>query len=99
MAFKDFATSPDLGERAQRWSDALLFGPIDATSEGPFGLRYDINGVALISRGDDQFIAVLEPLKSGYPESPLREAELLDPRSIGQIIDGIKQVLPHEPLS
>jgi hypothetical protein len=98
VAFKDFAISPDFGERAQRWSDALLFGPRSQASEEPFGLRYGINGVALIYRDDHQYIAVLEAAK-GEAESPLREAALLDPRLITHIFDGIKQALPEEPLS
>ncbi len=83
--------------RAQRYSDALLFGPPGGAFEPPFGLRYGINGVGLISRDGHQFIAVLEALKEGSPESPLVSTDLLEPQS--GIRDGIQQVLPHEPLS
>ncbi|HZZ25995.1 MAG TPA: hypothetical protein VFE60_27120 [Roseiarcus sp.] len=94
MAFRDFAESIDFGERAQRWADALYFGPQDQPDSYPFGIAHGIRGVGLVRRNSVDFIAILTLGKP--PEQRLDLTELLNPPQYPDIFNAIRSVLPDE---
>lgn len=98
MAFKDFARSPEFGAQAQRWAEAMFFGPTNQARVEPFGPDYGVSGVGLIHRNDEDYIALFTPLKPGMAELPLEKVELIDPKSDEAIYVATELAMPGEAL-
>ena len=96
MAFRNFVESADFGERAQRWADALYFGPPGWERPIPFGVAFGISGVGLIKLYGKDYIALLAPLEKGAEEYPLIEAPVSAPQSDPNIYEAIQIALPNE---
>ena len=91
MAFRDFAQSSELGNRAERWADVMLFGPSGFDGPLPYGLWYGVHGVGLIYRDGQDVIVLLKPLPPKATELPLDETPLTDPENEPRVADAIEQ--------